>query len=430
MKQLRVFAGMAAGAAMSVSVIASAADPFDNLKYAFSGGTPNIDVRLRYEDVEQGTKLPLPPAPLKDADALTLRTRLGYTTGKWNNLDMQVEFENVAPLDGQNYNSCPAGIAPSFGTGCNGKTTHAVIADPKGTELNQFWLRYGGIANTAIKAGRQRLVLDNARFVGNVGWRQNEMTYDGASIVNTSFPKTSITYAHLTNANNIFFGNFDLDADLLNVAWTRYDALNLVGYGYFVDFARPGIVARPDNKVLGLRATGAVPFEAFKLIYTAEYAKQDDYKDSLPAVVDADYFLGELGANLKSLPLTAKLGYEVLGSNDGVYGFQTPLATLHAFQGWADQFLTTPKTGIEDTYLNLGYTIEKVVLSAIYHDYRAESGPLNYGDEINLMAMRPINDNLSVTAKYADFNLDENDATSGVALRDTKKFWIQADYKF
>jgi hypothetical protein len=415
--------------AMGAAMAASAADPFDNLKYAFSGGTPNIDVRLRYEDVDQGTKLPLPPAPLEDATAFTVRTRLGYTTGKWNSLDLQVELENVAPLDGQDYNSCPGGIAPAFGS-CNGNTTHAVIADLKGTELNQFWLRYGGIPGTVLKIGRQRLILDNARFIGNVGWRQNEMTYDGASLVNTSLPKTSISYAHLTNANNIFFGNFNLDADLLNVAWTQYDMLNLVGYGYFVDFNKPGVVARPDNKVLGLRATGGVPFDAFKLVYAAEYAKQDDYRDSLPTVVDADYYLGEIGANVKTIPLTAKLGYEVLGSNDGVYGFQTPLATLHAFQGWADQFLVTPMTGIKDVYLNVGYTIEKVALTAVYHDYEADEGSLHYGDEIDLMAMRPINDNLSVTAKYADFSLDENDATSGIALRDTRKIWLQADYKF
>ena len=40
--------------------------------------------------------------------------------------------------------------------------------------------------------------------------------------------------------------------------------------------------------------------------------------------------------------LEFKLGYEELGSNAGLYGLQTPLATLHAFNGWADKFLVTP----------------------------------------------------------------------------------------
>ena len=47
-----------------------------------------------------------------------------------------------------------------------------------------------------------------------------------------------------------------------------------------------------------------------------------------------------------------KLGYEVLeGSGTAGESFQTPLATLHKFNGWADQFLLTPGTGLQDTYL-------------------------------------------------------------------------------
>ena len=43
-------------------------------------------------------------------------------------------------------------------------------------------------------------------------------------------------------------------------------------------------------------------------------------------------------------------GYEVLGADDGaaLTSFQTPLATLHKFQGWADKFLTTPPNGIRE----------------------------------------------------------------------------------
>src|SRR3546814_12023345 len=47
--------------------------------------------------------------------------------------------------------------------------------------------------------------------------------------------------------------------------------------------------------------------------------------------------------------------YEVLGSDAGVFAFQTPLATLHKFQGWADLFLTTPSAGVRD----LNFTLTK-----------------------------------------------------------------------
>ena len=36
---------------------------------------------------------------------------------------------------------------------------------------------------------------------------------------------------------------------------------------------------------------------------------------------------------------------------------QTPLATLHAFNGWADMFLTTPANGLQDLYFRASYTL-------------------------------------------------------------------------
>ena len=384
-----------------------AADGTEGLTQALTGGKANLDLRLRYEDVEQDNAL-------EDADALTLRTRLGYTTGKWNDFDMQVEFEDVHALGDEDYNSCPGTLSDS----CNGNATFSVIADPTDTELNQFWLRYGGIANTVLKYGRQRLILDNARFIGNVGWRQNEMTYDGFNLVNTSLPKIIVNYSHLTNANNIFFGDFQLEGDLLNVAWAPSEQFKLVGYGYLVDFD-VNLPARRDTQTLGLRAAGSVPFEPAKFIYTLEYAKQDDYKDS-PSTVDADYTLVEAGAVIK--PVTAKLGYEVLGG-DGVFGFQTPLATLHAFQGWADVFLNTPVVGVQDTYLSLGAVVEKFNFLAVYHDFSADEGSVDFGTEIDLQVSRPISDKLNVLAKYADYSADS-------FAVDTKKLWLQAEYKF
>ena len=244
-------------------------------------------------------------------------------------------------------------------------------------------------------------------------------------------PKVTINYSHLTNANNIFGGDFQLEGDLLNVAWAPSEKFNLVGYYYLLDFDNDLVgpqALRPDNKTLGLRASGAVPFAPAKFVYAAEVARQDGYKDAADAV-DANYFLLEGGVAYQ--PFTVKLGYEVLGSNsDGTYGFQTPLATLHAFQGWADLFLKTPNTGIKNPYLSLGAVVEKFSFLAVYHDFKADEGGNHFGDEIDLSVSRPINDNLSVMLKYADFSVDENDASAANPLRDTRKIWLQTEYKF
>ena len=78
-----------------------------------------------------------------------------------------------------------------------------------------------------------------------------------------------------------------------------------------------------------------------KLIYTAEFATQE----TTDGANEADYSLIELGYGFDGYSIIA--GLETLGSDDGAYGFQTPLATKHAFNGWADKFLKTPNDGLD-----------------------------------------------------------------------------------
>jgi len=408
---------------LGLPMIASA-DPLENLPYAISGGTPNLDLRLRYENVDQEN----PSTPI--AEALTLRSRLGYTTGKWSGVDAQVEFENVSALMDDDYNSSE-----------NGKTTFPVIADPEGSELNQAWIRYAGPAKTTLKVGRQRIIFDNARFVGNVGWRQREQTYDAAMLSNSFLPKTTFDYAYLTNVYSFKFwnsatapdvdNNRNIEAHLVHLNYAHSKALSVSAYGYLLDFKPPlalDTAAAADTQTIGLRASGTVPVQDFSLAYALEYAQQSDYADST-SVVDADYKLIELGATYKQVGL--KLGYEVLGG-DGAYAFQTPLATLHAFQGWADQFLITPNSGIQETYVTLTGTVEKISLMARWSKFDADEGSLDYGDELDLQATRPFNDQLGLGLKYASYS-GESDApvaAASPARGDVTKVWAWIEYKF
>jgi hypothetical protein len=417
--------GMAASCAMLLAapMMSSAADSIDTLRYAFSGGTPNVDVRARWEHAEQDNALTL-------ANAYTVRARLGYTTGKWNDLDLLTEFEGTFPLGAEAYNSGPGG---------NGKTSRVVVADPKGTELNQFMLRYAGIPGTVLKLGRQKLILDNQRFVGNVGWRQNEATFDAFTAVNTLLPKTTLSYSYLSRVNTISYTGYQLNGHLLNLAYALAPQLNLIGYGYLLDFdntspgatscsfaaanAQQKVITRCDSQTYGLRASGAFPFAAFKLLYTAEYAHQNHYKNA-PGAVGASYYLAEFGA--ASHGVTAKLGYEDMGG-DGSYSFQTPLATLHAFDGWADLFLNTPVKGIRDAYARVeGDAPLGLKLLGFYHDFRSDQGHDKLGTELDLQAIKPINDNFNVMLKYAHFN----SAANAAPFVDTRKAWLQAEYKF
>lgn len=366
------------------------------LQAAIGAGTVNLDLRLRYEAVDQDNAL-------DDADALTLRTRLGYTTAPWQALVAFAEMENTSALI-DDYAPATAG--------------HSVVADPEGSEVNQYGLRYTGLPGLAATLGRSRLILDNARWVGNVGWRQNEQTFDGAFLKYSGLASLTAQYAYLNNVNTITATNADLDGHLLNLAWSALPQLTLTAYAYRLDYEAP---ATTDVDTIGLRASGSAGLgQAVKLIYAAEYAQQD--AETVADDFSADYLLTELGVGFK--PLTITLGYEVLGSDNGAYGLQTPLATKHAFQGWADMFLVTPATGVEDLYVAAQCSVGPVKLAAAYHEFSAdESTPADdYGSEIDVSAGMKLAGKLNGLLKYASYSADD----FGV---DTDKLWLQLEYR-
>ena len=403
----------AAVAVLVLLACPTAAYSAGNITEAFTGGKTTTNLRYRYETVdENNTK--------KNAAASTVRLRLGYETAAFHDFGVTVEAEHLTALGGESYNS-----------GANGKTTYSTVVDPEFTEMNEAYLRYRGVPKTFIKYGRQRLILDNARFIGNVGWRQNEQTFDAFTVVNQSLPDTKITAGYINNVNRVFSdnaiatsgaaaGNHKMKSPILNVNYKGWGFGEVVGYGYFLDYGLPAANYANSTKTYGLRLKGSSPLGENTLLYTAEYATQSNYKDN-PASYSNDYTLLEGGVDIKIADF--KLGYEVLGSN-GTRSFSTPLATLHAFNGWADMFLATPATGLKNTYLSAGTVLSDVKLEAVYHDFRADTGGSQYGTEWNLAASKAFTKNFLLGAKYGSFN------TKSAPRVDTDKFWLWAEAKF
>ncbi len=388
-----VFATCALGAAETAS-----------FSDAIAAGKVSINARLRYEGVEQ--------TGLRDANALTLRTRLGYTTAAWNGWKFMLEAENVTAADGDSYSQ--AGLNP-------GGAGKAVVADPESTEINQVFASFSG-GHTTFTVGRQRLVLDNARFVGDVGWRQNQQTFDGVVLQNKSVEKTILNYAYLQRINRVFSdrhaqGNWDSNSHVLNASYTGFAAGTLTAYSYLLDF---------DNAAANSTATTGVSFNGaqkvsddFKVSYRAEFATQADYGSSA-LNYRANYFVAEAGLVHKQGGVA--LGHERLGSDNNV-GFKTPLATLHAFNGWADMFLATPAAGLRDTYVKANATLPGAVsLLAFYHWYEADTNGANFGKEFNVQASRKFGKYVTATAKYADFSRDS------LAFANVSKVWLQIEF--
>ncbi len=389
-----------------------------NFTEALTGGKASVDMRLRMENVSQESKP-------DDASALTLRTRLGYLTGDYEGFKAFGEMTHTAAIENNDY------LVPK-GPGTNGKTNYPVVADPEISRLNQAWVSYTGVADTLFKVGRQRIKIDNDRFVGNVGWRQTEQVYDALVIANSSLPDTTIIYGFVSRAYTIFGSDAQSQSHVVNVSYNGLSFGKITGYAYLLDLLKDGGAADTsstnknalvDSQTLGLSFVGKQPLsDSFNLLYNLEFAQQSEYADST-AAVDNTYTKLELGGSF--MGVTAKIGQEKLGSNgDGTYGFQTPLATKHAFNGWADKFLVTPQKGLVDNYFSIGGKPMGIKLLAVYHTFTTDNGGDDLGKELNLLAAKKFGKNYSVGLKYANYTDDT------VAADDVNKVWLWGQVKF
>ena len=371
---------------------------------------PILDTRLRYESVDQD-------GIAQSAEALTLRARLGFESGKVAGTTLLAEGEFVYPIV-EDYNSTT-----------NSNSAYPVIADPRSSEVNRLQLTNSSLPLTTVTLGRQRIILDDHRFVGNVGWRQNEQTFDAIRVVNKSVPHLTVDVTYLDQVNRVFGqdsvqGRYYGDTILANVAYdTTPGKLTAFAYRVAIDpiAAVPGAV-RDASETFGLRFAGARPLSAVQLSYIASYATQQEAADN-PLSFDLDYYLGEVNAAYGWYSVGA--GIEVL-EGDGAKGFTTPLATLHRFQGWADKFLATPADGIDDRYVTAGLSrqhwaaLEAFSLVATYHRYAAERGSTRYGSEADLQAQAKWR-RVTGILKYASYRADH-------LLTDTTKWWLQLEY--
>lgn len=393
----RIFAGAVAAASAASPALA------EPLKL-----TPLIDARLRYEGVDQQGKS-------EQADALTFRMRSGLEakSGPWSFL---AEAEATLAINGD-YNST-----------VNGRAAFPVVADPQTIELNRVQLQYRGLPHTVVTLGRQRINLDDQRFVGTVLWRQNEQTYDAVRLESAALGPLTADITYSWSVRSIFGTDSPLQSiggdNVLAQLGGKAGPVAIKGFAYLVDQDQAGR-RQFSSQTYGARATGSFALSSqFKLGIIASFARQSDYKDN-PNVYAAEYWLGEAQMAARGLTLTG--GYEVLGASSGrpFTSFQTPLATAHKFNGWADLFLTTPPNGLRDAYAGLGYALPTprgpVSLSVIYHRFDSDRLDQHYGDEWNAQAAFKLTPHIGLLVKYADYRA----ASFGT---DTRKLWLQMDY--
>lgn len=359
--------------------------------------------RYRLEQVQ-------PDGALADALASTLRSRLTVNSGQWTlaanqSISALIEADHVAVLGGETYNST-----------VNGRSRYATIADPDGLDLNQAALLFKAGSNSLITIGRQRLNFGDQRFIGSVGWRQNEQTFDGIRLTQQFSPTMQLDVASLHNANRVFGpdgANADLHGrfNLAQAQWTM--AADQVLQGYFYDLDFDTLSARSASTT-GLDYKGGA--QGFK--WQAALARQHD-AHAAPADYGLNYHRFELSYPLGKV--TVKGILERLGS-DGQNAFQTPFATLHAFNGFADMFLTTPAKGLREQAVQLTFPVQKAKAALSWHRFHSDVANSHYGNELDASLAYELNSQWQLLGKVAFYQADTLQA-------DTRKFWLMATYQ-
>jgi len=405
---------------------------------AITDGKVDFSVRYRFEHVEDDRVNSATGLKLKDADASTIRTTLGYKTGQFHHFGARLLLQDVRDIGADNFNDA---------TGKSSKTAFAIVADPSDTDFLEAYLSFDGLSNTVIKAGRQIITYRDApfhRFMGTILWRQNWQNHDAVSMVNTSLPDTRVSYAYSWNINRIFTdeavspkNEFDSNSHFINLKYSGLSLGSLEGYAYLLDLDNADAFS---THTYGARFNGAYPVgDNFKAIYTAEYAHQTDAADN-PADIDANYFLGELGGSFNFTgpvkAVTVKFSYELQEGEGGADRFVTILGTNHAYQGWADRFVTTPGDGVEDLYITFVAKFFGAKFIASYHDLNSDNLDYDYGEELDLLLTKTFYKHYTLGLKYADYDADESlinitqNGANSTVTNDASIIWAFAQIKF
>ncbi len=439
---------LAASMLMGVSSVSlQAADILTNIK-------ADGQIRARYERVDMSNN------NAKNANAYTNRLAVGVgadVAGQdW--VSVYAQMTNVSSIsDHYGYAGNPRG--------------YDIVNDGKQTRLTQAYvdLKY---ADTLLRVGRQAVNLDNLRFIGSVDWRQMPQTFDAIALVNSSIKNLGLLAAYVSQVNRVDTDDniptLDTSALVLHASYQIIPELNITAYDYMIGAGTAATELENASGIAMHKQPGAgIGFDTYGIFldgktklsedtsvrYRAEYARQKDPSMKLDSAygksydVKADYYDLELGVDVKGFLACAQ--YEVLGAdtkNGNNWSFQTPLATLHAHNGWADVFggvMGTPLEGLEDLNVSLGYKSDAFgMFKVTYHDFSSNKKSLDYGHEVDAIYTRAIPgvNGLTGMLKYANFKKDSefNKATGfagnalglGFKTNSVQKFWAMLDYKF
>lgn len=374
---------------------------------------PMLDVRLRHEHARQDGLVD----PTSDATTARVRAGVQARAGSWSAL---AEAQGNLALVGDYYD------------GLHGAAVRPLVADPQSIGLYRAQLQYR-VSGLTVTAGRQRIALDDERFVGTAAIRNNGQTFDAvrAELFLAKGPKADVTYAW--NVRTVWGidgtgarqGAIGGDNVLANLS-VASPVGTLTGFAYLIDQDVAAVQGyRLSSQTYGARLAGTRRLGRAAVAWQVSHARQSDWHRN-PNDYRADYWLADVAVDLAGPRVGA--GYEVLGADDGraLTSFQTPLAAVFKFNGWAEKFTPKPGDGLRDLYASAGWgwkqvgAWQAVSVQAIWHRFGSDRLVRRYGDEIDLLASARLG-RTTASVRFADYAAD-------TFATDTRKLWLQLDW--
>jgi len=402
LKKLAGNSVVALAVAVSLNISVAGSAQAVGFNEAMTGGTFKGSLRPRIEFVDQEN--------ISDnAQATTVRGAFQYTTGAWNGMQLKAELEAVMGIGAEKYNSTQ-----------NGQTQYPVVADPSGGHFNRMFL-FHKAENYSAGYGRDEIVYDNSRWIGNVGWRQNHQTFNSAKIDGKAGP-ISYHAAYVTKRMNVktYAGGDDMTGSIFLNGGTDFSFGKLRAYYYGYEFDDG---SNDSTQTYGASLAGAPG----SFIYRAEVVQQKR-DNSSGTDYSANYYHFKGGMKVSNMKFL--LGYELLGSDNGAYAVKADFGTNHKFNGFADLFLATPTAGLEDTYATAIIPFAGMKFVATYHIFSPDSSTTfsDYGTELDLVLAKKMSKKVSLLAKFAGYSAKKND--NNPKNTDVNKLIVQAVYKF
>ena len=301
-----------------------------------------------------------------------------------------------------------------------GITKQLVEADGM-TSIHEAWAEIGLCKNTSLRIGRQELVYDDARILGNVGWAQQARSHDLFLFKYENKFKIhagvalNMSEANLTSTLYNLTGNYKA----MQFIWFKNETKSLQYSLLFMNNGMQYLDNEGDHHISYSQTTGTrLAYKKENWAINANFYYQFG-KDATNTKLSAYNALLE-GKYEMSKKLNFLLGAELLsgGNESGInHAFNPFYGTNHAFNGTMDYYYVSNhlnSVGLRDIYFKLGYKpTEQCALSADFHAFSAESEVIdpsngntmsrNLGYELDLLASHKLNAFSTLTIGYSHY---------------------------